>query len=287
MVEEGDRVPAQVLDALAAQELGSAAAGSANVTFAVTEGGASLASAGQTVGTGGGPVAHPEIVAGQLHDESYIQMLVDGQPRGRTWRIGTIAGGSVDHLLSKDVPASSEALLTRGADYAAVDTGLLRSETPPDTTEPATDQYCTTILDKERNIYRSSRVLARGCSDQSQEDALAQAQSKALDSGASVENLAYLVTFYEHAGYGGKWADVIGCCGTCDPSGYIFATRDVGPDTFWKYNLSSLYRKYPTNCTRVRYQSNRAANDWSGDRYLNDWYVGDHLNDRIITVKIW
>ena len=290
VIEEGDRVPAQVLDALAAQELGSAVAGSANVTFAVTEGGASLVSAGQTVGAGGSAVAHPEVVPGRLYDETYVRIFADGQPVGKLIRVGTIASGSLDQLLAKDVPAGSEALLARGADYAAVDTGLLRSETAPDTTEPATGQYCTAIVSKERDIYGTSRVLAEGCSDQSDAEAIAQAKSKAAASGENVINSTRLFTLYFDYGYSGQYYYTYeGCCGDCDPQGYIIETSRIPwpSKNFWNHHISSIGKPHLGTCDYARYRKIKwwgTYENWGSWRNLPDWYVGDYYNDVIATM---
>lgn len=288
VIEEGDKVPTQVLDALAAQELGTGT--TAEVTFSVVEGQARLVNVdGQMVdAASGGSVAHPEIIAGPHYDETYVQMLADGKPLGRPMRIGTIASGSLDQLLATDVPPGSEALLNRASDYAVVDTGLLRSQASVNNKEAPTGQYCATILDKERDVYGYSRVAARACSDRSDQEAFAEAQSKVGPSGASVQYTAYIIGFAEHAGYGGRFQKVYGLWGDCDWAGYAFRTWDVDP--YWESSLSSTVRPYG-RCYFVRYRKRSWCNwcytDWSPTRTLSDWYVGDYYNDRITHVKVW
>ena len=282
VIEEGERAPPEVLDAIAAREI---APGSGTISFSVAEGRGVLAGPNQVVdAANGGAIAHAEIVAGPNYDETIIRMLVDGKPAGRPLRVGTISSGSVDQLLSKDVPDGSHALIIRGADYAVVDMDVLHSEQPADTAEPMTGQYCTAILDKERDVYGTSRVLARGCSDQSEEDALAQTRSKAMASGASVDAVSYLVTFFEHAGYGGRSYNAYGCCGTCDWAGYTINMWHVDP--FWATNISSFARVITTRCYYMRYKRAYLAS-WGATRTLPEWYVGDYYNDNIEYLKIW
>jgi hypothetical protein len=104
---------------------------------------------------------------------------------------------------------------------------MLHSKQPTGPTEPPSGQYCATILDKERDVYGNSRVLGRACSDRSDDDALAQAQSTATTSGASVQYVTYIIGFAEHAGYAGRFQKVYGCCGDCDWAGYTINTYEV------------------------------------------------------------
>ena len=282
VIEEGERAPSQVLDAIAAREIGS---GSGSVTFSISEGRGILAGPNEVVdAASGGAIAHAEIVAGPNYDETIIRILVDGKPVGRALRVGTITSGSFGQLLSKDVPDGSEALLVRGTNYAVVDMEMLRSKQSPENSEAPTGQYCTEILDKERDVYGNSRVLARGCSDTSEEDALLQARSKALTSGASVDAVSYLVTFFEHAGYGGKYYNAYGCCGTCDWAGYTINMWHIS--TWWSTNISSLGRLYSTRCYYVRYKRSELGS-YGATRTLPEWYVGDYYNDDILYLKIW
>jgi len=285
VIEEGERAPSQVLDAIAAREIGS---GSGNVTFSISEGRGILAGPNQVVdAASGGAIAHAEIVAGPNYDETIIRILVDGKPAGRALRVGTIASGSIGQLLSKDVPDGSEALLARGADYAVVDMDMVRSQTPAENSEAPTGQYCATILDKERDVYGHSRVLGRGCSEGSDGDALAKAQSTAIASGASVQYVTYIIGFAEHAGYGGQFQKVYGCCGDCDWAGYSISTSEVS--SFWYSNLSSTVRPYG-RCYYVKYKKSLSSGghtDWGSTRTLSDWYVGDYYNDHIYAVHVW
>lgn len=280
VIEEGDRVPAQVLDEIAARELGSA---TENVVFSVLEGEARLAGTdGQTVAAGGGFVDHAEIVAGSLYDESYVGMTVNGQLAGRPIRIGTIAGESLHQLLAKDVPAGSEALLAKSTDYAVVDTGLLRSKSLANPVETPTGEYCAAIFDQERDVYGDSRVLGRGCSDQSDEDALVEAQSNAPDSHS---NPTRILNLHQHAGWGGRGYAAYGCCGICDSAGYKFYTWSLESFFAWNSQLSSTAKAPYSYCNYVHYM--RSTDGWwSAARALNDYYVGDYYNDNIARVHV-
>jgi hypothetical protein len=286
VVEEGDKVPARVLDMLAAQELASGT--TAEVTFSIIEGYARLTNVdGQTVnGASGGAVAHPDIIAGPHYDESYVQMLADGKPFGRPLRIGTIASGSLGELLAKDVPAGSEALLAGEPNYAVVDIGLLRSKTATDSKQAPTGQYCADIVSKERDIYGYSRVLAQGCSDQSEEEAFARAQSKASLSGYGILYSTFLMSWFEHYGYGGRYKSIYGCCGTCDFAGY---TLTKGDGT-WPRIMSSA-RGNASGCNTTRYTKwiwfPGYETGWGPARALPDGYVGDYYNDSIGSVKVY
>lgn len=285
VIEEGDRLPSQVLDSVAARELGTV---SGEVTFSIVEGRALLAGLdGQVVdAASGGAVAHADIVAGPNYDETIVRMLVDGKPVGRALRVGTITSGSVGQLLSKDVPDGSEALLSQGADYAVVDMDMLRSRQAAEPAEPPAGQYCATILDKERDVYGYSRLLAKACSDRSDEEAFTRVQSQASTSGAGTLYSTYLMTWYEHAGYAGRYENIYGCCGTCDFAGYSVRTNDG----YWQTHLSSV-RGNATGCNTARYSKwiwfPGYATDWGPARALPDWYVGDYYNDSFHAVKVY
>ena len=284
VIEEGERAPSQVLEAIAAREIGS---GSGSVTFSISEGRGILAGPNEVVDAASGrAIAHAEIVAGPNYDETIIRILVDGKPVGRPLRVGTIASGSIGQLLSKDVPDGSEALLAQGPNYAVVDMDMLRSKQPADPAEPPAGQYCATILDKERDVYGYSRRLAKACSDQSDDDALAKAQSAATTSASGVQYVTYIIGFAEHAGYGGRFQKIYGCCGDCDLAGYSVRTSEVG--SFWHSSLSSTVRPYG-RCYWVRYKKWTwwGTMDWGSTRTLSDWYVGDYYNDHIEAVHVW
>ncbi len=285
VVEDGERVPSQVLDAIAAREIEP---GSGSVSFSVAEGRGILAAVNGQVAdaASGGALAHADIVPGPNYDETIIRMLVDGKPVGRALRVGTIASGSIGQLLSKDVPDGSEALLTRGTNYAVVDMEMLRSKQQAGPAESPAGRYCATILDKERDVYGNSRVMGRACSDRSDDDALAQAQSIATTSGASLQYVAYIIGFAEHAGYAGRFQKVYGCCGDCDWAGYSINTSEV--DSFWRFNLSSTVRPYG-RCYYAKYRkwTWSGLTAWGSTRTLSDWYVGDYYNDDIYAVHVW
>ncbi|MDF5751390.1 hypothetical protein [Spongiactinospora sp. TRM90649] len=95
---------------------------------------------------------------------------------------------------------------------------------------------------------------------------------------SAVADRSLLMTFYEHANFGGGSSGIYGDYGTCDAAGYTF---DFSA-RYWGWALSSF--RVHGRCWLTDY--NDRWGTWSPTRAGPVPYVGDEWNDDIMTFKI-
>jgi hypothetical protein len=133
---------------------------------------------------------------------------------------------------------------------------------------PTAERHCRVVLDRLQAGEQFSRVLSRTCADRPE--------------GLHINAGTLLITWYEHADFGGASTYVEGQYGPCDREGY--GIRDVG--WLWENNISSY--KLWNNCYHARLYT---ALNYGGSAHLKDGtvinYVGNELNDNIRSLQIW
>ncbi|WP_327581654.1 hypothetical protein OHA25_37540 [Nonomuraea sp. NBC_00507] len=92
---------------------------------------------------------------------------------------------------------------------------------------------------------------------------------------------SWLARIYEHASWGGSWADIYGDDGPCDREGYTINLYNLST---WAYRISS-YRLYG-GCY-WSYYTNLLGNNTSYGHIGDVQYVGDYYNDGISIMKVW
>ncbi|MGP4027456.1 hypothetical protein [Actinomadura sp. 3N407] len=139
-------------------------------------------------------------------------------------------------------------------------TATSNTQTPGD---PGT-RHCRIVLDRLQPGEKFSRVISRTCSD-NQAD---------LGINARVD----LMTWYEHADYGGSSTTVKGDYGPCDQEGY--GIRDTGIGGFeWRLIISSF--KVYNNCNWSQAYTNTNYGGTVNIFYQNVRNVGSDMNDKI------
>ncbi|GHJ53082.1 hypothetical protein Nm8I071_23890 [Nonomuraea sp. TT08I-71] len=132
--------------------------------------------------------------------------------------------------------------------------------------------HCVIVLDRMKPGQTESDVIARKCSD-----------DPADLTHVGTLALTPLVTFFDHAGYGGKSRQLSGSYGTCDSAGYGFSSltwdSEGGP---W---VSSI--RLHGNCDRARGFYNTQYSGYTEVWYGSTPYIGDQLNDHLYSLKVW
>ncbi|MDX3798012.1 hypothetical protein [Streptomyces sp. AK04-3B] len=130
--------------------------------------------------------------------------------------------------------------------------------------------HCVLVLDEVKPGESASHVSLHQCFKGP--DASARAAAAVPRAVAQTE----LMTWAEHADWGGAYTKVYGNAGPCDAAGYSFS-----PNSWWSTHLSSLL--VDGGCTKA-FLSGPRGNGTFG-RSVS--YVGDTLNDAVTYVKIW
>ncbi|WP_327749657.1 hypothetical protein [Streptomyces europaeiscabiei] len=128
-------------------------------------------------------------------------------------------------------------------------------------------KYCTVVVEPVKPGEKASRVKSRTCSD-----------DRATAAAARNSARTPLMSWYEHANYGGGSTMVFGDYGPCDLSGYVL---DTG---LWSNSISS-FRTY-SSC------DGQQATLYNGDGPFLYWgydtpYVGDFANDDIASFWVY
>lgn len=127
--------------------------------------------------------------------------------------------------------------------------------------------YCSVVVERVKPGDKVSQVKSRTCSD---------SRTTAAATNSSAATL--LMTWYQHADYGGSVTDVYGDYGPCDAAGYVL---DTGLS---RYMISS-FRTY-NSCDGQQ----AVLNDGQSAVYYYGYgtrYVGDRANDDIGWFKVW
>ncbi|EFE72113.1 hypothetical protein DKG34_37755 [Streptomyces sp. NWU49] len=127
--------------------------------------------------------------------------------------------------------------------------------------------YCSVVVERVKPGEKVSRVKSRTCSDD---------RTTAATMSSSAGTL--LITWYQHAGYGGGMTHVYGDYGPCDRSGYVL---DAGMS---RYMISS-FETY-NSCDGQMAALNDDPNPVYYYGYATE-YVGDRANDNIGYIKVW
>ncbi|GAB3836554.1 hypothetical protein ACFFMR_00040 [Micromonospora andamanensis] len=162
----------------------------------------------------------------------------------------------------------------RGAATVALAAGMLAGLPGVAAADPVDDSgdHCVIVLDRLKPGQTESDVVAQKCSD-----------DPADLSHVGTMALTPLVTFYEHAGYGGKSRQLSGEAGTCDAAGYGFSSLT------WDYQGGKFVSSFVTHgaCNQVRGFYNTQYSGYT-ERYTGSRsYVGDRLNDHIYSMTVW
>lgn len=183
-------------------------------------------------------------------DMNPLKQLNPLSPRRTSFALGLVAASMVTTALATpSVAAPAEAASSARA-----------ADTRP------TDKYCTIVVEPVKTGEKFSRVKSRTCSD-----------DRATAAAARNSARTPLMSWYEHANYGGGSTMVFGDYGPCDLSGYKL---DTG---LWSRSISS-FRTY-SSCnfqSAYRYDGDCCATYWGYDTP----YVGDWANDRIGSFQI-
>lgn len=126
--------------------------------------------------------------------------------------------------------------------------------------------YCSVVVERVKPGEKVSRVKSRTCSD----------DRTTATTSSSAGTL--LITWYQHAGYGGGMTHVYGDYGPCDRSGYVL---DTGMS---RYTISS-FETY-NSCDGQMAVLNDDPNPVYYYGYATQ-YVGDRANDNIGYIKVW
>ena len=131
-----------------------------------------------------------------------------------------------------------------------------------------TGQNCAVVIGKAPSPQTESPVRSTECS-----------QDTPVVSAGSV----LLVTFYQHANYGGLSTSVYGDSGPCDSAGYRLS--DLTFANAVVFGISS-YRAY-SNCNNSKFCNGLSPSDYecTGYRCWDAAYVGDRFNDRVL--QMW
>jgi hypothetical protein len=159
--------------------------------------------------------------------------------------------------------------LATAAFVVALGSPAIAAPAPVDA-EGAGPTHCVLVLDEVKAGESASHVSQHQCFKGP--DASARAAAAVPRAAAQTE----LMTWSEHADWGGEYTKVYGNAGPCDAAGYSFS-----PNSYWSTHLSSLL--VDGGCTKA-FLSGPRGNGTFG-RSVS--YVGDTLNDAVTYVKIW
>ncbi|MFI1720657.1 hypothetical protein [Streptomyces sp. NPDC020489] len=147
--------------------------------------------------------------------------------------------------------------------------GLVGLASPVSASAEASDtaqgRYCTVVVERVKPGEKASRVKSRTCSDD---------RTAATRSSAGT----LLMSWYQHAGFGGDVTHVYGDYGPCDSDGYLL---DTGLS---RYMISS-FRTY-NNCDGQQAVLNDGRTTFYYYGYATS-YVGDRANDDIAYFKVF
>jgi hypothetical protein len=130
--------------------------------------------------------------------------------------------------------------------------------------------HCVLVLDEAKAGETVSHVSLHQCF--SGPDASARAAAAVPRAAAETE----LMTWSEHADWGGAYTKVYGNAGPCDAAGYSFNLN-----SWWSSHLSSLV--VDGGCTKAFLRGPKGNGTFG--RSIS--YVGDSLNDAVEYIKIW
>ncbi|MCX4582919.1 hypothetical protein [Streptomyces sp. NBC_01481] len=134
----------------------------------------------------------------------------------------------------------------------------------------ASETHCVIVVDKVKPGETVSKVVPRGCFTGSESAARAEAAVPV----AAAET--HLMTWAEHADYGGAYTHIYGSAGPCDSAGYSFR-----PGSWWSSRLSSFLVE--GGCNKSYLSGPRGNGSFDSDVP----YVGDTLNDAVTYIKVW
>ncbi|MFG2350921.1 hypothetical protein [Streptomyces phaeochromogenes] len=145
--------------------------------------------------------------------------------------------------------------------------GLAPPVSASQTPQTPEGKYCTVVVEPVKPGEKVSRVKSRTCTD-----------DRATAAAARNSARTPLMSWYEHANYGGGSTMVFGDYGPCDLSGYVLNTG------LWSRSISS-FRTF-SSCDGQQ----ATLNDGDGP-YLY-WgydtpYVGDFANDDIYSFWVY
>ncbi|MER6290170.1 hypothetical protein [Streptomyces sviceus] len=126
-------------------------------------------------------------------------------------------------------------------------------------------KYCAVVVEPVKPGEKVSRVKSRTCSD----------------TGTAAVNRSgrtLLMTWYEHAEYGGGSTDVYGDYGPCDADGYVLSTG------LWRYTISSFITYNSCDGQQAVLNDGQNAVYYYGFGTPN---VGARANDNIGWFKVW
>lgn len=131
--------------------------------------------------------------------------------------------------------------------------------------EPSDGTHCAVVVERVKPGEKFSRVKSRTCSDTG-------------TAAAALSGRTLLVTWYEHAEYGGASTDVYGDYGPCDAAGYVLTAG-----VWWRDQISSFITY--NNCDgQQAVLNNGGAVYYYGFGTPN---VGGQANDNIGWLKVW
>ncbi|WP_133914345.1 hypothetical protein [Streptomyces sp. NBC_00582] len=159
--------------------------------------------------------------------------------------------------------------LASAALLAAVGSPALAAPGAAAPSAASTATHCVLVLDEVKAGEQVSDVQSYSCFSGPGASARAAA---AVPRAAQTE----LMTWSEHADWGGEYTKVYGSAGPCDAAGYSF-----NPNSYWSTHLSSLL--VDGGCTKA-FLSGPRGNGTFGRSIP---YVGDTLNDAVTYIKIW
>ncbi|MGW1955541.1 hypothetical protein ACWCPI_22795 [Streptomyces sp. NPDC001920] len=168
--------------------------------------------------------------------------------------------------LRVNLPRTALALASAACVLAVCSPALATGTAPA-----ATTTHCVLVLDEVKTGESVSAVSSHKCFTGA--GASARAAAAVPRAAAQTE----LMTWAEHADYGGTYTKVYGGAGPCDSAGYSFS-----PNNYWSTHLSSFL--LDGGCTRSFLSGPRGNGSFSS-RSVS--YVGDTLNDAVSHIKIW
>ncbi|MFC8350067.1 hypothetical protein [Streptomyces sp. NPDC057280] len=157
--------------------------------------------------------------------------------------------------------ARTAATLTVAASFI----GLVGLAPQASASEPANAKHCAVVVERVKPQEKVSRVKSRTCSE-------------AGTQAVSVSGRTLLVTWYEHAEYGGASTDIYGDYGPCDAAGYVLTA-----DWWWRKSISSFIT-YNSCDGQQAVLNNGGAVYYYG---FGTPYVGAQANDNIGWFKVW
>ncbi|MFE7777044.1 hypothetical protein ACFU5O_24760 [Streptomyces sp. NPDC057445] len=134
----------------------------------------------------------------------------------------------------------------------------------------ASETHCSVVVDKVKPGETVSKVVSRRCF--TGPDSAARARAALPTAAAETQ----LMTWAEHADYGGAYTHIYGSAGPCDSAGYSFR-----PNSWWSSRLSSFL--VHGGCNKSYLSGPRGNGSFTGSVP----YVGGTLNDAVTYIKIW